>query len=250
MEEQILSAAEAAEFGEFKRVQREREVVLTLKKLVTDASRRENDRAALKRACESAVHLGAAAIIVSPVNVVYTRKQLPKKEDRLPSLIATVGGTGESLIAVKKTEAKRALRQGADGVRLIPCNSALIAGEYNYIKREIKTVRKAVKHGILIVSLCDGAIGEREITLGVKAAVAARADGVSVRGETELALAAIEAAEGRVFAEADGVQNAAQLKQLLRAGVLRAVTDRGEKLAEELRNSLNPVGNVDKKEGL
>jgi len=243
MEEQVLSASEVAEYGEFKRVQREREVALTLRRLVIDVSRREHDRAAIKRACESAKNLNAAGITVSPVNTAFARKLLPKKQERRPSLIVTVGGTGESLIAVKKTETKKSVRQGADGVRLIPCYSALLNGEFNYIRREAKTVRRAVKHGTFVLALDDGAIRESEIVRGVKAAVAAHADGVSVRGETDLALAAIEAAEGRLFVEAEGIQNAAQLRILLRAGVMRAATDHGEKLAQELRNSLKAVQN-------
>lgn len=238
-EERVLSAEEVAEYGEFKRVQREREITLTLKKLVLDASRRENDRASVKRACESAKNLNAIGVLTSPVNAAYACKQFPQTEERSPSVIVKVGGTGESVIAVKKYETKKAVRQGADGIRLVPCYSALLSGEYNYLKREIKTVRRAVKRGTLMLALDDGAVQEKDVALGVRAAVAARADGVSVRGDYDLVLAAVEAAEGKVFVEANGVQNAAQLKLLLRAGVLRAVTDNGDKLAEELRSSAN-----------
>lgn len=246
----MVSAQEVAEFDEFKRVQREREIALTLKKLVIDASCREYDRTMLKRACVGATDLNAIGLIVSPVHIAFVRRQLPRKEVRSISVIVVAGGTGESLISVKKSEVRRALRQGADGVRLVPCNSALLGGEFNYIKREAKAIRKTVKRGSFILSLCDGALKEKDVALGVKAAVAARADGICVRGEIDLVLAAIETAAGRLFVEADRVQNVSQLQLLLRAGVLRAATDRGEKLAEELRSCLNLNQNVDNKEGL
>ena len=59
MEGRIITAAEAAEFGEFKRTKREAEVALTMKKILPDASAREIGKSALADACESAVKLSA-----------------------------------------------------------------------------------------------------------------------------------------------------------------------------------------------
>lgn len=70
----VLSAAEVAEFGEFKRARREAEISFTLNKLLIDASRRETDRAALKRACETALKLNASGVQVSPINVAAAKK--------------------------------------------------------------------------------------------------------------------------------------------------------------------------------
>ena len=148
----ILSAAEAVEYGEFKRTRREREVALTLKKLIVDASRRETDKYVLKGACETAVKMEAFAVLVSPVNVALARKRLDESETLICCL---VGGTGESLPSTKRTEAKRALRQGAREIRLVLCYSALSGGNLTYLKREIKRVKRAVKKHALIVSLED-----------------------------------------------------------------------------------------------
>ncbi len=230
----ILSAAEAAEFGEFKRTKRETEISFTLRKLIVDASRRESDKASLKRACESAERLHAAGVLVSPVNVVNARKQTPVE---IP-VCCIVGGTGESLVSVKKTEAKKALRQGAKGLKLMLCYSALTGGNFAYLKREIKRIRRVAKKRTLIVSLEDHSFGEEEIALGVKAACAAKADGVSVRGEAPLILRAVEVSAGRLFVESSGVENASQLRLLVKAGVSHAYTACGEKIAEELYHAL------------
>ena len=235
-EECILSAAEAAEYGEFKRARRETEIAFTLKKLIVDASRRETDRVALKKACETAVKLNASALLVSPVHVAMARKFKGKSE--LP-VCCLVGGTGESLMSLKKTEAKKAVRQGAKEIRLVLCYSQLTGGGAAYLKREVKRVRKAVRKGTLIVSLEDHSLDEEEVALGVRAAVAGRANAVCVRGETFLVMRAIEESAGRLQVEVSGVENAEQLRLLLKAGAVRATTERGEQIAGELYHALD-----------
>ncbi len=227
----VLTAAEAAEFGEFKRARRETEISFTLKRLIVDASRRETDRAALKKACEVAAKLSAAGVLVAPVHVAAARKLLSKSGIPVCCLI---GGTGESLTSVKKIEAKKAIRQGAKEVRLVLCYSQLISGGISYLKREVKRLRRAVRKGTLVVSLEDHSLGEAEVSLGVRAAVAGKANAVCVRGETSLVLRAGEESAGRVQVEVSGVENAEQLRLLIKAGAVRATTGKGEQIAEEL----------------
>lgn len=233
-EEVLLPAAEAAEYGEFKRNRRETEISFTLRRLLIDASGRESDKAALKKACDTAVRLRASGVLVSPVNVVRARKTL----GGAANVCCIVGGTGESLIAVKKAEAKKALRQGAREIRLILCCSALAGGNYSYIRREIKRVRHAAKRRTLTVSLEDRGLGVQEIALGVKAACAAKANGVCVRGEPSLVMQAADESDGKLFVEAAGVENSEQLRMLLKAGATRASTSHGEQITQELYTSL------------
>ena len=235
-EGRMLSAAEVAEFGEFKRARREQEISFTLNKLLIDASRRETDRAALKKACEVAVKLHASGVQVSPVNVAAAKRQLSASETPVCGL---VGGTGESLIAIKRTEAKKAFRMGAKEVRLVLCYSQLTGGGINYLKREIRRVRRAIRKGTLTVSLEDHSLDEEEIAMGVKAACAGRADAVCVRGETSLVSRALKESAGKLRVEVSGVENAEQLRLLLKSGAVRATTGDGERIAEELYTSLN-----------
>lgn len=243
---QILSAAEAAEYGEFKRSKREAEISFTLKRLVIDASGRETDGAKLKGACGTAEKLCAAGVYVSPVNVGKARKILADKAGKgaAAPVCCAVGGTGESLIAVKKTEAKLAARQGAKGIRLFLCYSALKGKNISYLKREIKRIRRAVKKQTLTVSLDDHALTEEEIVLGVRAAVGAKADGVCVRGEGSLVESAVSACAGKLFVEAAGVENAAQLRLLVKAGAVRFYTENGEKIACELYAAVDGEGGL------
>lgn len=235
-EGKVLTAAEAAEYGEFRRARRETEISFTLGKLLVDASRRETDRAVLRKACETFSKLHASGVLVSPVNVAAARKFFPKGEAQVSCL---VGGTGESLTSVKKIEAKKAVRQGAKEIRLVLCYSQLAAGNVGYLRREIKRVRRAVRKGSLVVSLEDHSLGAREISLGVKAACSAKADAVCVRGETGLVLCAVQEGAGRIRVEASNVENAEQLRLLLKAGAVRAVTGKGSAIAEELYAALD-----------
>lgn len=238
MEEEgkVLSPSEAAEYGEFKRARREAEISFTLTKLVIDASRRETDRAALKRACETAVRLNASGVLVSPVNVAAARKLLGKSETPVCCL---VGGSGESLMTIKRLEAKKAFRMGARQIRLVLCYSQLMGGGFQYLKREIKRVRRAVRKGTLTVSLEDHSLDVEEVAFGVRAAALAGADTVCVRGESGFVLRAVKEAGGRMTIEASGVENAEQLRLLMKSGAMRVTTGNGDRIADELYQSLN-----------
>ncbi len=242
MEGTILSPDEAVEYGEFKRTRREKEVALTLKRLEVDASRRETDRHALFAACDIAQKMEAAAVVVSPVNVSAARRRLGEEGGTVISCVA--GGTGESLIAVKKTEAKRAVRQGAGEIRLVPCYSALFGGNFSYLKREIKRVRRAVKKSSLVYSLEDHALGQEEIERGIRAACEAKADAVTVRGETDLIVFAVKTGAGRIRVDASNVENAEQLRMLMKAGAERATTRFPGEISKELYMEAEPGGAV------
>ncbi len=231
MEATVITAAEAVEYGEFKRTKREAEIAVALKKLIVDASRRETDRYALKTACESARKLGAYGVLVSPVGVMSAKKHLAGSKTYVACL---VGGTGETLMPVKKLEAKKAIAAGARDIRLVLCYSALRAGNLSYLRREVKKVRRAAKKLPLTVSLEDHALSEEEVALGVRAAAEGGADAVCVRGETQLLLRALRASGGKVRVDASGIENAEQMRSLLKAGGHLMQTDVPERIAKEM----------------
>ena len=229
--ERTLSEAEAAEFEEFQRTRREAEAELTLKKLQVDASKRETDRHSLYAACDLAKKIGAFSVTVSPVNVSAARRRLGES---LSLICCTVGGTGESLITIKQKEAKRAMNQGAKIIRLVPCYSALFGGNIGYLKREVKKVRRAAKKCRVVLSLDDHALSREDIEKGITAAVEGKADAVSVRGETDLTLFAVRCSAGRLGVEASGVENAEQMRMLLRSGTEYVLSSNADHVSEEL----------------
>lgn len=229
--EVLISAEDKSAFSEFQRTRREAECLLTLKKLISDASGREVDRALLKKICDFAKKERLSGVLVSPVNVSAAQKLLMGSGVKV---ICLVGGNGETLPAVKKFEAKKAVRAGASEIRLVPCYSALVGGELSYLKREIKKVRKAVKGVGVTLSLEDHTLSEEDVALGAKAACMGGAGGVCVRGESPLLLRAVDEGAGKLSIDCSGVENAEQLRSLIRLGALRLVSPCSEKLAEEL----------------
>ena len=224
----VLSAAEEAEYREFLRIKRESEIALTLRRLVVDVSG-ISDRASLRAACGAASRLFAAGVLASPVQVSSVRRQLPREI----FVAALVGGSGESLPSVKRCEAKRAVRQGADAVVLLPSMFSLLSGEGQNAKREWRLVRRAVKRARMLVALDDRRLEREAFAPAVRAAKACGADGVLVRGEPEWVRAAAEEGEG-LLVEA-GAENAEQLRLLLSAGAVRVLTSAADAIAAQLR---------------
>lgn len=224
----VLSAAEEAEYREFLRIKRESEIALMLRRLVVDVSG-ISDRASLRAACGAASRLFAAGVLASPVQVSSVRRQLPREI----FVAALVGGSGESLPSVKRYEAKRAVRQGADAVVLMPSMFSLLSGEGQGVKREWRLVRRAVKRARMLVALDDRRLEREAFAPAVRAAKACGADGVLVRGEPEWVRAAAEEGEG-LLVEA-GVENAEQLRLLLSAGAVRVLTSAADAIAAQLR---------------
>ena len=224
----VLSAAEEAEYREFLRIKRESEIALMLRRLVVDVSG-ISDRASLRAACGAASRLFAAGVLASPVQVSSVRRQLPREI----FVAALVGGSGESLPSVKRYEAKRAVRQGADAVVLMPSMFSLLSGEGQGVKREWRLVRRAVKRARMLVALDDRRLEREAFAPAVRAAKACGADGVLVRGEPEWVRAAAEEGEG-LLVEA-GAENAEQLRLLLSAGAVRVLTSAADAIAAQLR---------------
>ena len=234
METTVLSPGETLEYEEFKRTRREAEIAVTLSKLTVDASRRETDKFVLKRICESAKKLRAYGVLVSPVHVNDARRFLAGTPT---NVICIVGGTGESLPAIKKAEAKKAVKQGAREIRLVLCYSALRGGKIQYLKKEIKKIRKAVKKCAVTVSLEDHTFSEDDLMKGVRAACDAGAQGVCVRGEIPLVMRTVQTSAGKLRTEVSGVENAEQLRALFKVGALRATTHYPEELCVELHRA-------------
>ncbi len=231
MEGRYLSAAEAAEYGEFKRTRREAEIAVSLHKLIVDAAARETDRYRRKAVCEQAKKLSAYGVFTSPVGIAAVKRHLSGSEVRI---CCRIGGTGETLLPVKKYEAKRAIAQGAGELRLVLTYSALKSGNAAYLKREVKKLRRAARKRLLVVSLEDHSLTEDDIALGTRAAVEGGADAVCVRGDVGLVLRALRVSGGKLRVDASDVENSAQLEELLRAGASLVQTSDPQKIAEEM----------------
>ena len=156
----VLSAGEAARFREFLRRRKETELALMLHRLISDLTS-VSDRAALRAGVESAVRMGAFGVLVTPDKLPLVRKLLQESGKSgqpaaqtaaqpaaqlgagVPRLFALIGGTGETLPAVKKYEARKAVRLGAEALVLLPSVMLLHGGAVQAAKREWRPVLRA-----------------------------------------------------------------------------------------------------------
>ena len=256
----VLSAGEAARFREFLRRRKETELALMLHRLISDLTS-VSDRAALRAGVESAVRMGAFGVLVTPDKLPLVRKLLQESGKSgqpdaqtaaqpaaqasaqtvagVPRLFALIGGTGETLPAVKKYEARKAVRLGAEALVLLPSVMLLHGGAVQAAKREWRPVLRAAGKRGVFVSLADPALNGEETLSGVRAANKAGAAGVVVRGEVAIVSAA--------FREAcpvctQGVGSAEELSLLCKAGAGYAFTAQAECLAGELRQLTKESG--------
>lgn len=260
----VLSAGEAARFREFLRKRKETELALMLHRLISDLTA-VSDRAALRAGVEGAVRMGAFGVLVTPDKLPFARKLLqesgksgqPDAKNAAKTavqnaaqtavqtaagtlrLFALIGGTGETLPAVKKYEARKAVRLGAEALVLLPSVMLLRGGAVQAAKREWRPVLRAAGKRGVFVSLADPALNGEETLSGVRAAKKAGASGVVVRGEVAIVSAA--------FREAcpvctQGVGSAEELSLLCKAGAGYAFTVQAECLAGELRQLTKESG--------
>ena len=238
----VLSAGEAVRYREFLRRKREAETALMLHRLVADLTS-VSDRASLRAGVEGAVRLGAFGVLVTPDKLPPVRKLLkeggkgaqrgdPNSADA-PRLFALVGGTGETLPAVKKYEVKKAVRLGADALVFVPSVMLFRGGTVQAVRREWRPVLRAARRKEVFVALTDPRLKREEVLSGVRAAQKARAFGVVVGGEPETAAAAAKAA-GQLSVCADGAENGGQLDLLLKAGAGYVLTRQTGRIAKEL----------------
>jgi deoxyribose-phosphate aldolase len=113
----------------------------------------------IKKICEEAVQYGFAAVCIPPSLVALARTQAPR--------VATVIGFpfGYSVLKAKQAEVEQALKDGADELDMVINLTALRAGDWAYLEKEIKTLTTLVHdQGKLIkVIIESGILTDEEI---------------------------------------------------------------------------------------
>ena len=175
--DRVLSAGEAAQYREFLRRKREEELSFMLRRLIADLTS-VSDGACLCAGVEDAVRLGASGVLVTPDQLSFVRKQLKsggkgaQRGDQnsadAPRLFALVGGTGDTLPAVKKYEVKKAVRLGADALVLLPSVMLFRGGTVQAAKREWRPVLRAAGKRGVFVALTDPRLKREEVLSGCR----------------------------------------------------------------------------------
>lgn len=172
---QDFNANEDAQYREFKRAKRIEEAKASLLKIESDCLSPFIDKAALKDLCRAANSAEIGAIIVPPSLVKGCVAFLGK--DPKVSLIAAVSYPyGNEVTEVKAAAVKRAVRDGVDEIEVCAPTPFIKDGNWAYVKREFKKLKKAAKTYALRIVFDCSLIGEKEL---LKACILAGEAGVN-----------------------------------------------------------------------
>ena len=128
----------------------------------------------LKNLFDEAIKYNFYGICVNPVNVQYAKEYLKNSDVK----IVTVCGfpLGANVSDVKAYEAKRAIEDGADEVDMVINISALKDKNYELVKSDIETVKKACGENILKVIIETDLLTTEEIKKVREICIEAKAD--------------------------------------------------------------------------
>lgn len=140
--EMVLSPAEAEEYRAFKKQKRMEEAKSAIARSEAEGAKRGLTLTELKKLCDGAVRVHAAAVRVYPNFVSPARSFLGSSHVKVDCV---VGGLGETTTKVKAYECKQARKLGASEITLVLSPSMMKSGKSGEIKREIKKVVKAAK---------------------------------------------------------------------------------------------------------
>lgn len=144
---------ENALFADFKRKMSMQAAHAQIKKLEYNLSDVTCGLAAVKSGCADAVALSLGGVCVAPGYVKSCSAFLGPAAQRTSSLIACIGyPNGGDATEIKVKAVKKAIKDGADEVEVTAPISRVRDGNFHFVKREFKKLRKAAKNRSLRIS--------------------------------------------------------------------------------------------------
>lgn len=149
--------SEAALYEDFKRRINLQSAYAQIKKIEYNLLDVTTGISALRTACTDATTLQLGGICVAPSFVKPCSIFLGTASNRKSSLIACIGyPNGADTTEIKVKAVKRAIKDGADEVEVTVPIAHVRDGNFQYVKREFKKLRKATKnHSLRISAECS-----------------------------------------------------------------------------------------------
>ena len=111
----------------------------------------------IEKLCDIAYKNSYYAVCVNPCNVSYAKSYIEKKLKNSIKVVSVVGfPLGANLLSTKLAEAKEVISSGADEIDFVINIGRAKQGKYDYIKNELKSIRKLAKHSVVkvIIETC------------------------------------------------------------------------------------------------
>lgn len=228
----FLNGADAEEFRAYKKKKRISEIAERIARSEGSLMGAED----VQRVCERARRLKQKAVQLPLTKMSLAKYYLSGSAVEMDCVI---GGTGETLAAIKAYEAKRAVKGGAKEITLNIAPSYVDGCRFAEIRKEIRRVKRAAKKASVKVAV------EKECSataLSRAARVAAEA------GASYFCVSYFAGCEklrmdltGLCKLQVSGVPNAAAFQRLADAGVGRIVTDNAWEIYNEWMKEETPL---------
>ena len=202
---QFANPTEEEQFRQFQKQNRIKAVKGSISKMELDYLSTLTDKTELKEICKTANSIELGAIIVFPTFVEACVSYLGK--DPKTSLIAAISYPhGEEVTPVKALAVKRAVKNGVDEVEVCAPTAFIKAGNFTYLKREVKKLKKASGARALRIVLDSALLTEKEIIKASQVIVDAGANCLRLsNADGETVNKVKTAIKGRGLIKADGV---------------------------------------------
>ncbi len=212
----FLSTADAEEFSVYKKQKILSAVSFAVSRTQGSLLNGED----VQRVCERANRLRQAAVKTPLTKLMQVKYYLGASNVKID---CEIGGTGETLTKVKVYEARLAVKKKAQEITLVATPSVLDTCRYGELRKEIKRVKRAIKRTVLKVKI------PKQLSPSALTRVARVCSDTGVHFLTVPYFSGCERLRldltGGCELEVVGVENFADYRRLIGAGVRRIVTD-------------------------
>ena len=163
MSEMLMDEAERRQFNEFKRKMNQQAAQAQIKKIEYNLTDATLDRATLRRACQDTALLKLGAVCVLPCMVKQCRATLGSQSQVLIIACVSFPHGGDSL-KTKVAAVKNAVKDGADEVEVTAPISSIKDGNWSYVKREFKKMKRAAKKCAVRINVEYSLLTSQELT--------------------------------------------------------------------------------------
>ena len=198
--------------------------------------------AEIKAICDDGMKYGTASVCIPPS---YVKRAKEYVGDKLA--ICTVIGfpNGYNTTAVKCFETEEAVREGADEIDMVINIGALRDGDYDFVREEIRAIKKACGGKLLKVIIETCLLTEEEKLVMCRLVTEAGAEyiktstGFSTAGATreDVKLMRANVGEGVMVKAAGGISNIADARDFLALGADRLGTSRVVKEVKQMEET-------------
>ncbi len=228
-----ISRREAEEYCAYKRQKKISEITSAMRRSESLLERGESG----VRTCERASRLRQISVRMTPTDILQKGEIFKKSPVKIDCII---GGNGETFAKVKAYEAKRAVRAGAKELTLILSPSLIENGRYSELRKELKKVKRAAGR-IPLKARIERTYPQATMSRLARLCAELGAYYFSVPYFEGCPRLKVDLSLGCLL-EVSGVENLADFRKMIGAGIGRIVTSHAWEIYEEWLKEAEKVG--------